>query len=125
MRKGLICTMVLVGFLLSILVVSGAFAQKDEYAFSVPYGTVKFTHKKHAETLKNDCVACHHEMKGKKPGEAVKGCKSCHKAKAEGKAISSKDAYHKNCKGCHDEAKKANKPTGPTGCTQCHVKAKK
>ncbi len=128
MKKGFICIGVLVGFLLSILLVSGAFAQqkaKDEYVLKVPYGDVKFTHKKHAETLKIDCVKCHHEMKGKKPGEAVQPCKSCHKAKAEGKAISSKDAYHKDCKGCHEEAKKANKPTGPTGCTTCHVKAKK
>jgi hypothetical protein len=128
MKKGLICIGVLVGFLLSILLVSGALAQqkaKDEYVLKVPYGDVKFTHKKHAETLKIECVKCHHEMKDKKPGEAVKGCKACHKAKAEGKAVSSKDAYHKDCKGCHEEAKKANKPTGPTGCTTCHVKAKK
>lgn len=92
--------------------------------YNPPYGKVTFTHKKHAETLKIDCVKCHHEMKGKKPGEAVQGCKNCHKAKAEVKAISAKDAYHKDCKGCHEEAKKANKPAGPTGCTQCHVKAK-
>jgi hypothetical protein len=128
MKKGFICIGVLVGFLLSILLVSGAFAQqkaKDEYVLKVAYGDVKFTHKKHAETLKIDCVKCHHEMKGKKPGEAVQGCKSCHKAKTEGKVLSSKDAYHKDCKGCHEEAKKASKPAGPTGCTACHIKAKK
>jgi len=126
MKKGLISIGVLVGFLLSILVVSGAFAQpkaKDDYVYKPPYGDVKFTHKKHAETLKIECKKCHHEMK---PGDTtVKGCKACHKAKAEGKAIAAKDAYHKDCKGCHDEAKKASKPAGPTGCTQCHVKAKK
>jgi len=120
MRKGFICIGVLVGFLLSILLVSGVFAQqkaKDEYVLKVAYGDVKFTHKKHAETLKIECVKCHHEMKGKKPGEAVQGCKICHKAKAEGKAISAKDAYHKDCKVCHEEAKKANKPAFPTNCT--------
>jgi hypothetical protein len=128
MKKGLISIVILVGFVLSILMVSGVFAQpkaKDDYVLKVPYGDVKYSHKKHADTLKIECVKCHHEMKGKKPGEAVKGCKSCHKAKAEGKAISSKDAYHKDCKGCHEEAKKAGKPTGPTACTACHVKAKK
>jgi len=123
MRKGLISLGILACFLLSILMVSGVFA-KDVIEYNPSYGKVTFTHKKHID-LKIDCVKCHHEMKGKKPGEAVQSCKSCHKAKAEGKAISSKDAFHKDCKGCHEEAKKANKPAGPTGCTQCHVKAKK
>ena len=52
-------------------------------------------------------------------------CLECHKAKTEGKTLSAKDAFHKDCKGCHDDAKKAKKPAGPTGCTQCHVKDKK
>jgi hypothetical protein len=123
MKKGLLSIGILVGFLLSIMMATGAFAQKDVVEFSPPYGKVKFTHKKHAETLKIDCVKCHHTWK---KGETTgKMCKDCHKAKAEGKTISAKDAYHKDCKGCHDEAKKAKKPAGPTGCTECHVKAKK
>jgi hypothetical protein len=123
MKKGLISIGILAGFLLSILMATGVFAAKDMIEFSPPYGKVKFTHKKHAETLKIDCIKCHHTWK---KGETTgKLCKECHKAKTEGKAISAKEAYHKDCKGCHDEAKKANKPAGPTGCTQCHVKAKK
>jgi len=122
MKKGLISIGILAGFLLSILMVSGAFAAKDEMTFDVPYGKVKFTHKNHVEKIKLECVKCHHTWK---KGETTgKFCKDCHKAKAEGKAISAKDAFHKDCKGCHDEAKKATKPAGPTGCTQCHVKAK-
>jgi len=111
---------VLAGFLLSILMATGVFAAKDVIEFSPSYGKVKFTHKKHAETLKIDCLKCHHTWK--KGETSGKMCKDCHKAKLEGKAISAKDAYHKDCKGCHEEAKKANKPAGPTGCTQCHVK---
>jgi hypothetical protein len=126
MRKGLISIGILAGFLLSVLMVSGVFAQpkaKDDYVFKVAYGDVKFPHKSHVEKLKLECKKCHHEMK---PGDtAVKKCGDCHKAKLEGKTPSAKDALHKDCKGCHDEAKKANKPAGPTGCTQCHVKAKK
>ena len=122
MKKGLISVGILAGFLLSVLMVTGAFAAKDEITFDVSYGKVKFTHKKHAETLKIDCLKCHHTWK--KGETSGKMCKDCHKAKAEGKALSAKDAYHKDCKGCHDEAKKASKPAGPTGCTQCHVKAK-
>lgn len=122
MKKGLISTGVLVGFMLSLLMASGAFS-KDVVTYEVPYGKVTFTHKKHAETLKIDCLKCHHTWKkGETTGQL---CKDCHKAKAEGKTSSAKDAYHKSCKGCHDDLKKANKPTGPAGCTQCHVKAKK
>jgi hypothetical protein len=122
MKRGLISIGILAGFLFSLLLVSGVFA-KDVVEFSPAYGKVKFAHKKHAETLKIDCMKCHHTWK---KGETTgKLCMECHKAKAEGKALSAKDAFHKDCKGCHDEAKKANKPAGPTGCTQCHVKEKK
>jgi hypothetical protein len=121
MKKGLISMGILAGFLLSILVVSGAFAQKEVITLDVPYGKVTLSHKKHADAIK-DCLKCHHTWK---KGETTgKLCKDCHKSKAEGKAISAKDAYHKDCKGCHEEAAKASKPAGPTGCTKCHVKAK-
>jgi hypothetical protein len=123
MKKGLLSLGILVCFVFSILMVSGAFAAKDEITFDASMGKVKFAHKKHAETLKIDCIKCHHTWK---KGETTgKLCLECHKAKAEGKALSAKDAFHKDCKGCHDDAKKAGKPAGPTGCTQCHVKDKK
>jgi hypothetical protein len=122
MKKGLISIGVLVGFVLSLLMVSGVFA-KDVVTYEVPYGKVTFTHKNHIDNYKVDCLKCHHTWK---KGETTgKLCKECHKAKAEGKTSSAKDAYHKSCKGCHDDLKKAAKPTGPAGCTQCHVKAKK
>jgi len=122
MKKGILTTGLLACFVLSLLVVSGVFAAKDVIEFNPAYGKVSFTHKKHAETIVKDCLKCHHTWKA---GETTgKLCHECHKAKAEGKAMAVKDAFHKDCKGCHDEAKKANKPTGPTGCTQCHVKAK-
>ena len=120
MKKGLIVMGVVAGFVLSVMMATGVFA-KDVVEFNPSYGKVTFTHKKHAETLKIDCLKCHHTWK---KGETTgKLCKDCHKAKAEGKTLSLKDSFHKDCKGCHDEAKKANKPAGPTGCTQCHVKA--
>ena len=119
MKKGLISMGILAGFLLSILMATGVFA-KDVVEYTPSYGKVTFAHKKHAETLKIDCLKCHHTWK--KGETSGKLCKDCHKAKLEGKAIAAKDAYHKDCKGCHEEAKKANKPAGPTGCTQCHVK---
>lgn len=122
MKKGFVSIGVLVGFMLSLLMISGAFA-KEVVTYDVPYGKVTFTHKKHVENYKIDCLKCHHTWK--KGETSGKLCKECHKAKTEGKSLSAKDAYHKSCKGCHDDLKKANKPTGPAGCTQCHVKAKK
>jgi hypothetical protein len=122
MKKGLISIGVLAGFILSLLMVSGAFA-KEVVTYDVPYGKVTFTHKKHAENYKIDCLKCHHTWK---KGETTgKLCKECHKGTTEGKKLMVKEAFHKSCKGCHDDLKKANKPTGPAGCTQCHVKAKK
>jgi len=122
MKKRLLSMVVLVGFVLSSLMVTGAFAAKDEIVFDASMGKVTFAHKKHSETLKIDCLKCHHTWKqGETSG---KKCMECHKAGAEGKVLTAKDAFHNTCKGCHDEAKKANKPAGPTGCTQCHVKAK-
>jgi hypothetical protein len=119
MKKGLIGIGILAGFIISLFMMSGAFAQaaKDSYGMDNTYGQVKFAHKKHAETLKVACEKCHHELKGKKPGEVPKSCKSCHKAAAEGKTPSAKDAYHKDCQECHkqDKAKKA-----PTTCIKCH-----
>jgi len=60
--------------------------------------SVSFTHKAHAEALK-DCTKCHE--------------------KAEGGKIAGfgKDLAHKTCKECHSEMKK-----GPTNCKGCHPK---
>lgn len=123
MSKRLMSMGVLAGFMLSLLMITGAFAQKDEVVFDVPQGKVTFAHKKHAETQKIDCMKCHHTWK--KGETSGKVCKDCHKDKAEGKTLSLKDAMHKDCQGCHSAEKKANKPAGPTACNQCHVKAKK
>ena len=122
MRKSLFILGTVVSFVLSILTFTPAFAAKNEIIFDAPNGKVTFNHKKHNETLKIDCMKCHHTWK---LGEtAGKLCRECHQAGGEAKNLTAKDALHKTCRGCHDEAKKANKPAGPTGCTQCHVKAK-
>jgi len=123
MKKGLWGGVIFVCFLFSLLVVTGVFAAKDEITLNASFGKVKFTHKKHAETLKIDCMKCHHTWK--KGETSGKLCGECHKAKAEGKALSAKDAFHKDCQGCHKEAEAAKKSAGPTKCTGCHVKDKK
>ena len=122
MKKSILAVGLLACFILSVLMVSGVFAAKDVVELNASQGKVTFTHKKHAEALKIDCIKCHHTWKA---GETSgKLCDECHKAKAEGKAVAAKDAFHKDCKGCHDEKKKEGNKSAPTLCTQCHVKAK-
>ena len=123
MKKGLWGGGILVCFLFSLLMVTGVFAAKDEITLDASFGKVKFTQKKHAETLKIDRMKCHHTWK--KGETSGKLCLECHKAKAEGKALSAKDAFHKDCQGCHKETEAAKKPAGPTKCTGCPVKDKK
>jgi hypothetical protein len=113
---------VLVSFIFSVLMVGGVFATKDEIIFEAPNGKVTFNHKKHQETLKIDCLKCHHTWKLSETSGRL--CRDCHKPGGEAKGLLAKDAFHKNCRGCHDEAKKTNKPAGPTMCTHCHVKSK-
>lgn len=73
---------------------------------------VPFDHKAHAELAK-DCKACHHaDAAGKE-----QKCSKCHGDKTEGKTLSLKDAYHKQCKDCHTKMAK-----GPTKCDGCHPK---
>jgi len=75
-------------------------------------GPVPFDHKKHV-SLSKDCKSCHHSDQ---PGQEQK-CSACHKDKTEGKKLSLKDAFHKQCMDCH---KKEGK--GPTKCNDCHSK---
>ncbi len=76
---------------------------------------VPFDHKAHAEKRAKDCKTCHHKDEAGKEQK----CSACHKATAEGKTVSLKDAYHTTCKDCHkkDASKKA-----PVKCDGCHVK---
>jgi len=119
MKKGLITIGIIASFLFSVLAATGSFAA-DVVTLKASNGNVTFNHKKHLEAAGNDCLKCHHTWK--KGETSGKLCVECHKDKAEGKALSAKDAFHKDCQGCHKQLKEAKKPAGPTSCTQCHVK---
>ena len=117
------------------LVVMVAFLAVGAVAFATPAGpagdlkitkagsdckkpAVIYNHDKH-NAATPDCKTCHHTWDGK---DAPKKCSECHKAKKDGKALSSKNALHKSCKDCHKDLKKAGKKTGPTSCKACHKK---
>ena len=103
---------------------SGNGITKDVITFECSYGDVTFTHKKHNVEYKIDCYdsKCHHTWDKDKNQKSGDLCRDCHKEKAEGNTPSKKDAFHKSCKGCHEDRKKEGKPTGPTACKECHKK---
>lgn len=99
---------------------------------------VTFPHAKHFAI---QCQSCHHGWSG---GEAVASCSSsgCHdldqpiqpKQTGTPTARYFKEAFHRQCIGCHKTNKLKNRqlelshqvlkdklqPTGPTGCIECH-----
>jgi hypothetical protein len=78
---------------------------------------VEFNHKLHAE--KFDCARCHHDFDAYMNNRGGEGqpCDSCHKRRADDGLISLKDAFHTQCKTCHESMK-----DGPTTCGECHVR---
>jgi hypothetical protein len=82
--------------------------------FQKEKGPVNFNHKAHGEKVKV-CKDCHHKNEAGK--EQKCSTESCHGTKTDGKKLMAKEAYHKQCKGCHQKEKK-----GPTKCDECHGK---
>lgn len=82
-------------------------AEKGPAEIKLPnkMGEITFAHQAHQGKVA-DCTACHH--KGVEAGK----CTGCHGVKAE--APAAKDAFHKQCKTCHQEK------GGPTACKDCH-----
>jgi len=79
---------------------------------------VEFNHKLHAEN-KLDCIRCHHDFDAYLNNRGTEGqtCDSCHKKEIDDDLLSLEDAFHLQCKGCHEAMK-----TGPVTCGECHVR---
>jgi len=141
MKKGVIGIVVVIAFLMAAFVGTLSWAQKTKSG-DVPdvykledslFGKhkrppVMFTHLKHSVDHKLKCEECHHVYKdGKntfKEGDKVQKCHDCHKSplKNEGKILSLQNAFHKNCKDCHNELQKSGNKKAPTKCAECHKK---
>lgn len=78
---------------------------------------VLFNHKLHAKRF--DCSRCHHDYDANLNNRSPEGqpCDSCHQAKAQGAMPSLKDAFHRECLGCHKTMK-----AGPVSCGACHIR---
>ena len=90
-------------------------------------GPVTFTHLNHAEDYEIACNKCHHEYKDGKnvweEGDPVKKCAACHDPnKNQGDVKKLSIAFHKNCKGCHQNLaiKGETKDAPYRQCTDCH-----
>ena len=79
------------------------------------YEPVEFSHGMHT-LVADDCATCHHHSQaGQTPS-----CNKCHGVSLSSKESSMpglKNAYHRQCMGCHREM-----DMGPTGCMECHTK---
>ncbi|MDD3844741.1 MAG: cytochrome c3 family protein [Syntrophorhabdaceae bacterium] len=111
--------------LFALVLLPSAFAQKkapESMMLKLEGGKfppVPFSHPAHTDKAKVDCVACHHKDKNPKEPD---GCMPCHDRKdPKNGALPIKDAYHKNCTGCHKESS-AKGVAAPTKCNDCHKK---
>lgn len=116
--------MALAGLLLLLV---PAFSQMDIEFLDDPAFTndqrppAVFKHDEHNEIAELfDCAVCHHYYED---GELVEGmdsvgfpCSDCHPAEdPEDSQPTLMQAYHTQCKGCHEEQAK-----GPITCGECH-----
>jgi hypothetical protein len=90
---------------------------------------VKFSHGKHAQVI--NCSRCHHDY-DKYGNNAIKGeedvegrhCAECHEVKpVKGQnRLGLIDAFHMQCRGCHERMRAEDKTAGPVACGECHVR---
>ena len=82
-------------------------------------GPVPFPHVHHID-FGFSCDECHHNHT---QGDKVQRCKSCHSPTGtDPERYKLQNAYHKNCKDCHEERYKAGLPAGPfKKCNECHI----
>lgn len=87
---------------------------------------VHFNHEKHMEIVKPDCLYCHHDFDkhGNNVGgeSAVQACAACHGPGSGKNLVPLKEAFHGQCKGCHQQLRDRGFKSGPVTCGECHVR---
>ena len=81
-----------------------------------------FGHDEHMEMdAVEDCYVCHHLYEN---GKLVEGessddqrCSECHRPDPGDGSVDLMSAYHRRCKGCHEQTRQ-----GPLACGECHIK---
>lgn len=84
---------------------------------------VKFSHRGH-EARRVACTQCHHDYQGRRnvwhEGQPVAKCQTCHGLRPEARRLDVKNAYHRQCKGCHLRLRQQGRQAGPIECQACH-----
>jgi len=87
---------------------------------------VPFSHKVH-EAQKVACTQCHHDYQGRRnvwrQGQPVQPCRACHGLRSTARTLDLKDAFHRQCKGCHLQLRQRGRLAGPITCQGCHGSA--
>lgn len=81
-----------------------------------------FNHDLHIELMDGDeCNICHHVYNNgnlvEDESSEDQSCSECHPCEPSDNSLSLRKAFHKRCKGCHEES-----ASGPVMCGQCHLK---
>ncbi|MCP3942024.1 MAG: cytochrome c3 family protein [Desulfobacteraceae bacterium] len=74
-------------------------------------GEVLFTHQAHVDDYSLECIDCHHNLED----NDIYNCRECHEETGDEDMPSIADAFHAQCKGCHEEY-----GAGPVECNSCH-----
>jgi hypothetical protein len=84
---------------------------------------VKFSHRVH-QAKRVACTQCHHDYQGRRnvwhEGQPVAKCQTCHGLRPEARRLDVKNAYHRQCKGCHLRLRQQGRQAGPIECQVCH-----
>jgi hypothetical protein len=82
---------------------------------------VQFSHRVHDRGVA--CTECHHEYQGRRnvwhEGQPVQKCQACHGRRPEAR-LDLKNAFHRQCKGCHLRLQQQRRQAGPIQCRDCH-----
>jgi hypothetical protein len=83
-------------------------------------GPVSFSHKAHYVDYGVSCAICHH-WQGETP-DTIWSCVECHRPDQKvGKVVKLADAYHMDCKGCHEYLTRRGEANAPyETCSDCH-----
>jgi hypothetical protein len=84
---------------------------------------VQFSHRVH-QARRVACTQCHHDYQGRRnvwhEGQPVAKCQTCHSLRPEARRLDVKNAYHRQCKGCHLGLRQQGRQAGPIECQACH-----